>query len=101
MKFKDRAVEVVGSRLGSNDDLTSGLSPIVSRVGAGQHFELAHCIQNRPMQRLVGRLVVIVNAVFNVVVGNFAVTCNVETAAKAERGVLRRREYIQLQLVEL
>src|SRR5262249_48831708 len=84
MKFKGRAVEVVGPCLGSDDDLAAGLTSIISRISAGQHFELTHRIQNWSMQGLVGRLVVVIDAVLDVVVGNFAVTGNVEAAAEAE-----------------
>ena len=95
------AVQVVRPRPGRDDDLAPGLSSVLGRVGPGQHLELAHGVQDRPVQRLVGGLVVVVDPVLDVVVGDLAVAGHVEAAAEPEGGVLRGSEDVGLKLGEL
>ena len=42
VKFKQRTVEFIGSRLGGGNDHAAREAPILSRVGAGQNAKFAH-----------------------------------------------------------
>src|SRR5262249_55406759 len=101
MKFESRAVIAICARLCAHDHLSAGLPAVLCRIGSGQNLELAHRIEDRPMQRLIGSLVVVVDAVFYVIVGDLAVTGDVESSAEPERRVLSRRENVWLQLCKL
>src|SRR2546425_426960 len=101
MELEQRAVKTIGARLGADDYLTASLSAVLSRIGSRQYFELAHRIQYRTMQRLIGSLVVVVDAVFYVIVRDLAVAGNVESSAEAEGRILSRSENVGLQLREL
>src|SRR5262249_16497405 len=101
MEFIKRTMKVVGSRLGRDDDLAAGLPSVFGGIRARQHLEFEYGVKNRTMQRLVGGFVVVVDAVFDVVVRHLAVAGDVEATAKTERGILRRRKNIRLQLGEL
>src|SRR5262245_5717765 len=94
-------MEIISSRLRADDDLAARLSPIFSRVSAGQDFELSDSIEDWPVRRLIGGLVIIVDAVFDVVVCHLAVPGYVKAASEPKRRTLSRCKHIRLELSEL
>ena len=91
----------VRSRLSRYDDLATGLPAVFRGICSRENFEFAYSIQNRPVQWLICRLVVVVDAVKDVLVCNFAVSRDIQPAAETNRRVLRRREDVRLQECEL
>src|SRR5439155_943380 len=63
VKLPYRTVKSIRARLRGHDDLTSGLPAVFGRVRTGQNLEFADRIENRPVQRLIRCLVVVIDTV--------------------------------------
>ncbi len=101
MEFERGAVKLVRTRFRRDDDLPPRLPPELRRVCAREHAELADRIEDRPVQRLVGGLVIIVDSIQQVLVRDLAVARDVETAPETEVRALCRRVDIRLKLRQL
>ena len=101
MEFPEGAMEHIRPGLRCNHDLPAGLPAVFCGVCTRQDLEFADGVQDRPMQRLVRGLIVVIDAIENVLIGDFAITRNVQTSAKTEVGSLRGREHVRLHEREL
>ena len=87
----------VGSGLSGYDDLPTGLASVLGGIGAGEHSEFLDRVQHRSMQRLVAGLVVVVDAIKNVLRRDFVAPRDVHAAAKPDSRTLSGRGYTWLQ----
>src|SRR5258708_5308302 len=101
MDLPGRAVKRVGPRPRGDDRLPAGLPAVLGRIGSGEDPELAHGVEDRPMQRLVRGLVVIVDTVQQILVGDFGAARHVKAASEAEIRAPRGRANLTLELGEL
>ena len=101
MEFPDGAMKRIGSGLRCDHDLASGLPAVLGRVCSRQNLEFADGIQDRPVQRLVRRFIVVVDTIENVLIGDFAIAGNVQTSAKPQIRSLRSCEHVRLHEGEL
>ena len=75
----------------SEPESAAGAVAEFSRIHTGQNLKFLDRIDGRPEHRSANVLVVVVEAVQGEVVGDFARTSNVETAAETQGRVLGRR----------
>src|SRR5262249_4479438 len=88
------AVKLIRAAIGGNHHLAAGLAPVFGGIRAGKDAEFVNRVQDRAVQRLVGGFVVVVDPVQDVLVGDFRISGDVESSAKAEVRTGGGREYV-------